>query len=448
VTTADVAQLRPRGQRARSVVERTANPNAERAVLCAALLKPDTLDWLDANREDFQLPAHRALWEAMRAVHLSPAELDTLTLEAELRRRDLLDVVGGLEYLERVALAAPTADNVEHYAQICREGRIARQAVQAASAAVSKLEGGELAGAEVLDWLVGTLGQISRGDYMADTSLGALVPEFVHRVIAQAEQVAQGVEVVNGVATGVASLDRELGGLPRGKPSVIAGRPGKGKSTLIRGIAKHVARSGGGAVIFSNEDPTDSWLERAFAEETGIDLERINRRELDGESIRRLVDAANELRRETRLHLVMAHGWSAKEICRAATVLERRMGRLDFVGVDFVQLIPSPERGMKKHESIAASAEEFAAWVGRTNAALAIGSQIDKSVEKDNRRPRLGDLRYGEGLAIVAKLVLLLYDPQLPAFPDDIEVIVPKRNQGEASQKISVRFDRKHNVIR
>lgn len=99
---------------------------AEKAVLGAVLLKPaaiaEVADRLAAN--DFFLPAHREIFEAMLALRDKGVPIDVVLLGDELRSRAALpELVGGARYLVDLAVAVPTPENVGHYVDLVRRHR-------------------------------------------------------------------------------------------------------------------------------------------------------------------------------------------------------------------------------------------------------------------------------------------------------------------------------------
>ena len=152
-----------------------------------------------------------------------------------------------------------------------------------------------------------------------------------------------------------------------------------------------------------------------------------------------VTNASNVVREIKNLHIVHAHGMTAMEMIRVATVLGAQV-----IGIDYAQKVKSPEPRMKLHESIEASSKMFGDYAGKSGAAVVILSQLSKEVEKENRRAMLSDLRYGDGLAQEAKLALLLHNPNSTNHPMLREILVAKRNQGEKEQVVKVSFDGAH----
>src|SRR5581483_5424147 len=118
---------------------------AERSVLGAVLIKPTALELVSAqlSGDDFFLPAHREIFDAMQALARRREPIDHVVLVNELRVRGSLPrLEGGEAYILELAAAVPTAENADHYARIVREKADARGVLAAAADAMSQAYGG------------------------------------------------------------------------------------------------------------------------------------------------------------------------------------------------------------------------------------------------------------------------------------------------------------------
>src|SRR5690606_35050040 len=108
------------------------NTEAEAAILGGIILRGDQalFDVLDVVREeDFYVPAHQAVFRAMRALSEKREPIDTVTLEAQLRASDELKLVGGIESLSRLADRYATSRNITHHAEMVRRTATIRNLV-------------------------------------------------------------------------------------------------------------------------------------------------------------------------------------------------------------------------------------------------------------------------------------------------------------------------------
>src|SRR5262245_55495787 len=96
------------------------NLEAEKSTLGSVFIKPAAFDEVATNLQvdDFFLPAHREIFEAMLALDKRRQPLDVIAVADELKTRGLLSrLEGGESYLLALANAVPTAENILHYAR-------------------------------------------------------------------------------------------------------------------------------------------------------------------------------------------------------------------------------------------------------------------------------------------------------------------------------------------
>src|SRR2546422_9476718 len=100
------------------------NLDAEKSALGGVLIKPSAYDELATAlvADDFYLPAHREIFEAMAALDQRRQPIDAVSLADELKNRGALPrLEGGEAYLVHIADAVPTAENIAHYARLVKE---------------------------------------------------------------------------------------------------------------------------------------------------------------------------------------------------------------------------------------------------------------------------------------------------------------------------------------
>ncbi len=413
--------------------------STEQSLLGAVLLKPEILGWLEVSPGCFHGLQNKAVHGAMASLHARGSAIDAVTLEAELERTGTLKAIGGVAYLGKLACVVPTSANAASYAATLEELRVTRDAMRAIAGVQARIQDG-LNGEALLDALGSELAGIKRRPANELTAISDTSGELYCRILDDVDARAKGeTRTTSSIPTGIAEVDRQIDGFPRGTASGIGGRPGKGKSSLAAQVAAHAATLGATVAIFTTEDPRDRWTERLLAKYSLVSVDRIYSRDLGPRELGAIANAAEKLKRLKNLHIIHAHGMGAQDVIRTATALGA-----DMVIVDYAQKLKTPEPRMKLHDAIEANSKALGDYAGKSNAAVIVLSQLSKEVEKDNRRPALSDLRYGDGLAQEVKLMLLLHDPKDANDPMLREVLVAKRNQGESDQLIRVRFDGAH----
>src|SRR6056297_110870 len=98
------------------------NDEAERSLLGAIFIDNRVMDEIlgRVGAEDFYRQNHRYLFRAMEACHRRSEAIHPITVGDQLDAEDLLEAVGGPNFVSRLSGEVPSAANVEHYANIVR----------------------------------------------------------------------------------------------------------------------------------------------------------------------------------------------------------------------------------------------------------------------------------------------------------------------------------------
>jgi replicative DNA helicase len=111
------------------------NLEAEESLLGAMLLSRDAITAAVEARvdaSDFYRPAHTHIFEAVMALYGQGEPVDPVTVAEELRRAELLDVLGGKATLLRIQAGTPASANAGHYAGIVGELALLRRLIAVA----------------------------------------------------------------------------------------------------------------------------------------------------------------------------------------------------------------------------------------------------------------------------------------------------------------------------
>lgn len=222
--------------------------------------------------------------------------------------------------------------------------------------------------------------------------------------------------------TGLADLDNMIGGWPPGQLSVLAGRPGAGKSAVASSMLLRSAKDGNAAAFFSLEMTKEQLGARmltdlAYVGGQAIFYEDIlNRRITDERVKRRLVDARERLK-SLPVHIEEQRGLTVSEIAarsrKLAAKLEREGQSLKLVFVDHMMLVKATDRysGNRVRE-VGEISEGLTLLAQELDCAVVALCQLNRNVEgRDNKRPTLSDLRDSGEVEQNASTVTFLYRP-------------------------------------
>lgn len=419
----------------------TRDTDAEAAVIGGCIMKPSILEWLDLDSRAFFDPRHQAVWEAMQGLRHDRVGVDEVTIASALRAIGKLDAVGGAAFIAQLGLRVPTEENTVHYADIVRQNWCTRRVLYGCAEAAARSR--SLRGEELLADMQRLLAEAEPTQRDQPLTAGAAAEEEIRAVLAFLDRRKAGAVSV-GIRTGVELLDAETGGIPTGVVTVLAARTGVGKSTLVRNMAQACAADGGGVHVLTWEDRRSTFAQRDLADESGIDVKRIRSRDLEGYEVTQLLQAAERLRDRKRIVWDHAHGMTAARAIRRVRAMKRDLGTR-LVVVDYIQLLPSPSRGMKRHEQIEVSMNALAELAGQEDIAVVVVAQLGREVEKENRRPRLSDMKDSGAIEQVGKLIIALHQD---GNPNEIELLILKNHQGPKDRQVVARYDAARSRIR
>jgi len=378
---------------------------AEQAVLGALLLEPKA--WplvsriLDAS--DFYRPDHRLLYATIARMAARNAHADAVTAGAELETRGELEAVGGQAWLFSLVRNTATADTVEHYAAAVRERAQLRKLGDVARNLESLALGQSGESAETIAAQIAS--QLAAIQSRAQTGTGLVrIEDIAKELVDDLDARREGKR--KGLATGLADFDWLTGGLEPGDLVLLAGRPATGKTSLLGTIAAHVSRDVW-VSIFSAEMPKLQLARRMTAFLGGIAQDKLRRPE-------RMTDddwahATEGMSLMSRRHIAIddRHLPSLEHIRAECMGFRARYG-MGLVLIDYAQLVQAPGKNM--HESMGKVAYGAKALAKELECPVVMLAQLNRDVERrDNRRPRMSDLRESGSLEEAADIIGMLY---------------------------------------
>lgn len=414
---------------------------AERSVLGAILVNNSTLDQVretGLEERDFFIDAHQRIYESACGLMDQGKPVDLVTITSILRDRNWYDQVGGVSTLTNLFdQASFQIANVVHYGKIVREKALQRRLIECCS---EIMEDG-LTGVEDTENYIDTaetkIFEVSQRKIQRSfASLAEIISGNMSKV---QELFMTGSQDVVGLATGFTDFDKMTTGLHPGQVTILAARPGMGKTSwfisalLHAGVVKNSVTA-----LFSLEMAKEELGFRFFSAISRIDSKRLKTGALAKEEFRRLMTAAEQLG-GARIHIDDTPALSVMDLRSRCRRLKAKEKRLDLIVVDYLQLMRGPatksSNGSREQEisAISRGLKELAKELSVPIIAL---SQLSRNVEsRTDKRPMLSDLRESGAIEQDADLVCFIYrDDYYNADSDEkgiAELIIAKNRHGE-----------------
>jgi replicative DNA helicase len=412
------------------------NADAEAAVLGAALLDPAALDLVveRMRADDFFRNAHARVFEAIKALSLGRGPVDLVTVQGWLASRNLLEAVGGPVGLARLTEMVASASNVEAYINIVLDAAQLRRVIAAAAiASQAAFEPGAEA-SKVADQAAAIM--LDAADHRASSR-----PEDAGAVVMRTIELIQNYEQQKAIdhPTGFKALDDILLGFHAGEMTIVAARPGMGKTALCMNFAVELGvMQGKPGAVFSLEMPADQVMLRVVSSMSSVDLHTMRSGRLLQQDRDRVTRAAEAL---SKAPMYFTNpGQMDLDGIRASLRRLRRERGITWAVVDYLQKIPS---GLRRVDTRAQEVGYISRTLSLTGLDLGIrmivAAQLNRESVRGNgeapsRRPRVSDLRDSGEIEQDANNVLMIWRDQVEegesAGDEAAEIIVGKQRQG------------------
>ncbi len=383
------------------------NLEAEESVLGAVMLSADAanvaLEKLQA--EDFYKPANQIIFEAIVGLFDHNQPIDAVTVSDALRRTNQLDRVGGVGYLTGLLDTVPESSNVGYYAEIVEETSARRRLLRAGAVVASMALQTDRTIDDVLDAAEQEVFRVSEqkvGDGLA--AVGPMLQETLERI----EELGTRGEEITGLSTGFRDLDGRLAGLHPANLVVIAARPSMGKTALALNIAQNIAESDHPVALFTLEMSREEVVLRLLSAMAGVDSHKLRTGQLGPELWQRVVRETSRLY-QMPFFVDDSPDLTVTSIRAKCRRLARKRG-LDLVVVDYLQLMQSSGRSENRQQEIADISLSLKNLARELRVPVIAVSQLNRALEqRENKRPRLGDLRESGAIEQDADVVMFIY---------------------------------------
>lgn len=395
------------------------------------------------REDDFYQADHQIMFRVIAEFVDRDKPVDAMVFREELLRRQLLDEVGGTEYLAQILNAVPNAANGLYYAADVRRAATLRRSIDIATDLLRECYNPQTmddAPEEMCRRYCDRLSGIaSSGTDDTTIRLGDAAVAVLER---------RDDPVLRRIPTGIVSLDAVIGGLPLTKFTMIGADPRVGKSALAKQILKNVSKMGIRGGLVTIEEDREKVAENMLANESGVPNYQIAHGNMSREHWDSVEGAAVEL---AKLDYFIDDRPS--KLSQVIASIERMAvkHRCQVIVVDHIHLIEYDGGGdgrskwTSREQEVSKSSKALKAAFKRLNVAGVVCAQLNR--EKDNKqKPTLRNLRDSGNLEADGDVIMLLYrqdviDYKEPGYvpTHTMEVNIAKNKDGRMAE-IPVRF--------
>jgi len=469
---------RPKGVENPPPVEGRVPPHdldAEAAVLSAVMIDPNAFDRVQdfLKPDHFYSEAHRRIFEACVELKATGQPVDVVQVGSWLKTRERLAQVGGMGYLTEVLNAAPAVANVQAYGQTIFEKFRIRQLILVCQKVSAQGYSDYGAAQAFIDGAEQSIYNIARTSQSQTTE--KLIDVMKKSFKALTEAVQRG-DRITGVPTGYERFDKLTAGLHDGDLSIVAARPGMGKTSFVLNVAVNVAapkareaahdpnqrweEQGVGCAVFSLEMPREQLANRMVCSEARVDVSKMRTGFLSSQDWNRLTQAASFLGSlpiwidDSPVLTILDLRAKVRRLQSEFDVIDengRKTRRIGLVVVDYLQLMKGRDGVQSREQEISEISRGLKALAKELKVPVVALSQLNRAVEtrsEKSKRPQISDLRESGAIEQDADNIIFIYrddyyNREDSAEPNVAELIIAKQRNGPTGTA-KVRFDKEY----
>ena len=418
--------------------------NAETAVLSAMMIDNYSvakgIEIVSENH--FYKTAHRIIYRCIADLFEDNVEVDIITLIHRLEETGQLEKIGGRAYINELSDVVLSSANIEFHAKIVLEKALLRDLITASNQIIKTCYNPEGTASDIVDWAEQTIFKIAE---MPNKKTFVRISEIVPATLNHIEDVAKTKSSVSGVSTGFRDLDRQLGGFRKGQLIIVAARPAMGKTSFALNVAFNAAMLHDMKVgIFTLEMANEELLLRLLSCSAEIPMDTLLKGYgMSQEKILRVTQYAEELGKKD-IYIDDNGANSVMDIRAKSRRLKAEIKGLDLIIIDYLQLMTSRRPGESRQQEISEISRGLKVLAKELELPVVALSQLNRGLEsRDDKRPKLSDLRESGAIEQDADIVMFIYRDDYynkeTEKPGVSEIIIGKNRHG-ATGSVELKF--------
>ncbi|HCX04936.1 MAG: replicative DNA helicase [Tissierellales bacterium] len=381
---------------------------AEHTLLGSILIDREALE-VAINKlkgDYFYYDGNKEIFEAAKKLSYDNMPVDLLTITEELKKRNKLEQVGGVEYLAGLAENVYSTKNAKAYCKIIEEKAITRSVIKAANEILSKGYQDEEEVKSLIELAEKRIFDISQQREKRDFSH---MKDIVLDVFNLLEERASHDGSMTGLTTGFEDIDRMTAGLQKSDFILIAARPSMGKTAFALNLALNAAvRDSANVAIFSLEMAKEQLVQRIVSMESLVESNKLRSGELEGDDWDKITRASSRIS-EANIYIDDTPGITLFEVQSKCRRLSAQNG-LDLVVIDYLQLMEGEGKSESRQQEISSLSRGLKGLAREMSCPVISLSQLSRAPEqRQDHRPILSDLRESGAIEQDADVVMFLY---------------------------------------
>ena len=386
------------------------NIEAEQSVLGSMFLTKYALEKAceTLTRDSFYNSNNGKIFEIMKNMLDKKIPVDLTTITNELKQKNILTEIGGVEYLTEVLNCVPTASNIDYYIKIVEDAALLRNLIETSTAIASTSYINDDPIEDILDDAERKILNIVKNKRSTEF---LNIQEVLHKTQQDLEKLSENKGKITGLATGWYDFDKLTSGLHENEFIIVAARPAMGKTAFAVNLATNVAMNSKKTVaLFNLEMGAEQLANRMLSSLGQIEGHKLRTGNLMNNDWKRINEAVSQLS-DTKIFINDTPGITIGEIRSKCRRLASSENGLSLVVIDYLQLISGGKGyGSNRQQEVSDISRALKTMAMELKIPVIALSQLSRAVEtREDKRPLMSDLRESGSIEQDADIVAFLY---------------------------------------
>jgi len=379
--------------------------STENAILGALIRNPNEYSHISkflSNDEVFYQDKARLLWRKLKRMIRQDEKIDLVTVGSSLNDNE---VKKGLtaHYVSLCYSDSPAEGAASYYASQLYEKYILRKVIVNSEEIKDKAKKNSVDVYEVINKAHSMYGELLDIRPSKIQDIEDVISETLLSIKNKTSKL---------IKTGYDNIDKFSGGLTRGEITIIGGRPGHGKTTVMINMLSKALHQGKKAMFFSRELPNSELMKKIICLESGkLSYGMVRKNIFNDDSIKIVNDTIEKIRDVYSSENFLMFD-NLKDF--AASSAEVKRFKPDIIFDDYIQLVSCEGYKTERRLQIEKLVNDYK-WLAKGNdCVVVLASQLNRFIERNNTRgkalmPQLSDLAESGAIEQVAENVFFSY---------------------------------------
>ena len=393
--------------------------DVEKRVLGAILMEKGAFDIaieILPSHDYFYTDPHQHIYKAMMSLVSQGKFIDTMSVVVELKKLELLDLVGGPYYLTQITndITGKELVFVEQNCNTIAERYLLREVIKVSMEGIGEAYEDSANATELLDKfegkVLGIRNAVSKNRF--DDANDVIV-----RTINRLDMLRASNDDFTGVPTGYGSLDKITHGWQDTDLIILGARPAMGKTGFSLNLARNAALHPTKPVavgFFSLEMGSVQLMQRMLSAQSEVLLDKITTGKMDDVEYKTFNSKGVTALEKAKIFIDDVSSLNLFEFRSKARRMVNK-NKVKLIIIDYLQLMSGTgKNGQNREQDISEISRGLKGIAKELKVPIIALCQLSRKVEdrKESKLPRLSDINESGSIEANADIVMFLYRPE------------------------------------